>query len=164
MALKPRRGTWAYGDQAHTPVDAARELSWGGPRDPGDWNAVIRTFRDGHTETWWAADATPGWWGPDGTTRPVVATADPVMLPSKATWYFVTNLPRPGGSREDEAPYPAADPDEIVRIHGIRHWIEQSYKQVKVSTATSSIHARALRCRVVIGCDGLLVMMGRPGA
>ncbi|MFI6582896.1 transposase [Embleya sp. NPDC050493] len=75
-ALKPRHGTWAYGDQAHTPVDAARELSWGGLRDPGDWNAVMRTFRDGHTETWWAADATLGWWGPDGTTRLVVATAD----------------------------------------------------------------------------------------
>jgi len=36
MALKPRRGTWAYGADAHTPVDAARELRWGGPEDPGD--------------------------------------------------------------------------------------------------------------------------------
>ncbi|MFJ8745314.1 hypothetical protein ACIRL2_38810 [Embleya sp. NPDC127516] len=73
MALKPRHGIWARGDQAHTPVDAARVLTWGGPRDPGDWNAVIRRFRDGHTETWWAADARLGWWGPDGTTRLVVA-------------------------------------------------------------------------------------------
>src|SRR5258708_6834333 len=38
MALKPRRGTWAYGPDAHTPVDAARALSWGGPDDPGDWH------------------------------------------------------------------------------------------------------------------------------
>jgi SRSO17 transposase len=37
MALKPRRGTWAYGADAHTPVDAARELAWGGPEDPGAW-------------------------------------------------------------------------------------------------------------------------------
>src|SRR6266568_4932704 len=28
MALKPRRGTWAYGPDAHTPVDAARALAW----------------------------------------------------------------------------------------------------------------------------------------
>ena len=35
MALKPRRGTWAYGPDAHTPVDAARALAWGGPGDPG---------------------------------------------------------------------------------------------------------------------------------
>ncbi|MGH7751044.1 MAG: IS701 family transposase, partial [Candidatus Dormibacteria bacterium] len=77
MALRPRRGTWAYGAGAHTPVDAARELAWGGPDDPGDWHPVTRTFRDGHTETWWAADATLGWWGPDGARRLVVATADP---------------------------------------------------------------------------------------
>ena len=31
MALKPRRGTWAYGPDAHTPVDAARALAWDGP-------------------------------------------------------------------------------------------------------------------------------------
>ena len=52
MALKPRRGTWAYGPEAHTPVDAARVLAWGGPDDPRDWQPVTRSFRDGHTETW----------------------------------------------------------------------------------------------------------------
>jgi hypothetical protein len=97
MALKPRRGIWAYGADAHTPVDAARALAWGGPADPRDWQAVTRAFRDGHTETWYAADATLGWWGPDGARRLVVATADPGALPAKATWYLVTNLPRPGG-------------------------------------------------------------------
>src|SRR5213595_2489377 len=75
MALKPRRGTWAYGADAHTPVDAARALAWHGPGDPGDWQAVTRTFRDSHTERWFAADARLGWWGPDGFTRLVVATA-----------------------------------------------------------------------------------------
>ncbi|MFJ8747452.1 hypothetical protein ACIRL2_50005 [Embleya sp. NPDC127516] len=77
MALRPRHGTWARPDQAHTPVDAARVPTWSGSRNPGDWRAVIRTFRDRHTETWWAAYATLGWWGPDGTTRLVVATTDP---------------------------------------------------------------------------------------
>lgn len=52
MALKPRRGTWAYGPDAHTPVDAACRLAWNRPEDPGDWHAVTRAFRDGHTETW----------------------------------------------------------------------------------------------------------------
>src|SRR5712692_5246785 len=80
MALKPRRGTWAYGPDAHTPVDAARALAWGGPDDPGDWHPVTRAFRDGHTETWWAADATLGWWGPDGARRLVVATAGPAEI------------------------------------------------------------------------------------
>ena len=78
-----------------------RILAWHGPDDPGDWQPVTRVFRDGHTETWWAADATLGWWGPDGTTRLVVATADPGTLPGKATWYLATNLPRPGGQDRD---------------------------------------------------------------
>ena len=110
MALKPRHGTWAYGADAYTPADAARALAWHGPADPGDWQAVTRTFRDGHTETWYAADATLGWWGPDGFTRLVVATADPGTLPDKATWYLATNLPRPGGPREADSPHPAGGP------------------------------------------------------
>ena len=32
-----RRRSWAYGADAHTPVDAARDLAWAGPDDPGDW-------------------------------------------------------------------------------------------------------------------------------
>ena len=50
MALRPRRGTWARAADAHTPVEAARALAWGGPDDPGDWHPVTRTFRDGHAE------------------------------------------------------------------------------------------------------------------
>ncbi len=143
MALKPRRGTWAYGEDAHTPVDAARELRWGGPEDPGDWTAVSRTFRDGHAETWWAADARLGWWGPDDARRLVVATADPGTLPGKATWYLVTNLPRPDGPREAGSPHPAADLAEIVRIYGIRHWTEQSYKQVKDELGWADFQVRS---------------------
>jgi hypothetical protein len=143
MALKPRRGTWAYGPDAHTPVDAARELAWGGPDDPGDWQAVTRTFRDGHGETWWAADATLGWWGPDGARRLVVATADPATLPAKASWYLVTSLPRPGGPREAGSLHPAAPLAEIVRIYGIRNWIEQSYKQVKDELGWADFQVRS---------------------
>src|SRR6266571_806412 len=143
MALKPRRGTWAYGPDAHTPADAARALAWHGPDDPGDWQEVTRTFRDGHTQTWWAADARLGWWGPDGLTRLVVATADPGTLPDKATWYLATNLPRPGGPREADSPHPAAELAEIVRIYGIRHWIEQGYKQVKDQLGWADFQVRS---------------------
>ena len=57
MALKPRRGTWAYGRGAHTPVDEARALAWNGPADPGVWRPVTRAFCDGHAETSHAAGA-----------------------------------------------------------------------------------------------------------
>ena len=156
MALKPRRGTWAYGPDAHTPVDAARTLAWGGPEDPGDWQPVTRTFRDGHEETWWAADARLGWWGPDEARRLVVATADPGTLPAKATWYLVTNLPRPGSPREADSLYPAADLAEITRIYGIRHWIEQSYKQVKDELGWADFQVRSdlaiRRHQVLVNC------------
>ena len=143
MALKPRRGAWAYGADAHTPVDAARELAWGGPDAPGDWHPVTRAFRDGHTQTWYAADATLGWWGPDGARRLVAATADPGTLPPKATWYLVTNLPRPGSPREAASIHPPADLAEVVRIYGIRHWIEQSYKQVKDELGWADFQVRS---------------------
>ena len=156
MALRPRRGTWARAADAHTPVDAARELAWDGPEDPGDWRPVTRTFRDGHAETWYAADAKLGGWGPDGARRLVVATADPATLPAKATWYLVTNLPRPGGPREAGSPHPAADLAEIVRIYAIRNWIEQSYKQVKDELGWADFQVRSdiaiRRHQVLVNC------------
>jgi SRSO17 transposase len=78
LALKPRKGIWAPADEPHTPVAAARELGWGGPVRPGPWRRITRRFRDGHTETWWAADATSAagartgttdWWWPPPTPR-----------------------------------------------------------------------------------------------
>src|SRR6516164_7242074 len=143
LALKPRHGTWAYGADAYTPADAARALAWDGPEDPGDWRPVTRAFRDGHTQTWWAADATLGWWGPDGFTRLVAATADPGTLPDKATWYLATNLPRPGGPREAGSPHPAASLAEIVRIYSVRNWIEQGYKQVKDELGWADFQVRS---------------------
>ena len=143
MALKPHRGTWACRENAHTPVDAARGLPWGGPDEPGGWQPVTRAFHDGRTETWWAAGATLGWWGPDGARRMVVAATDPDALPDKATWYLVTNLPRPGGPRGEESPWPPASLAEVVRIYGLRHWVEQSYKQVKDELGWADFQVRS---------------------
>ena len=40
LALKPGRGTWAPADQAHTPVEAARDLGWRSPTRPGRWRRI----------------------------------------------------------------------------------------------------------------------------
>jgi DDE superfamily endonuclease len=156
MALKPRRRVWARGPDVHTPVDAARALAWGGPEDPGDWHPVTRIFRDGHAETWWAADARLGWWGPDDARRLVTVTADPGTLPGKATWYLVTNLPRPGGPREAGSPHPAASVAEITRIYSIRNWIEQGSKQVKDELGWADFQVRSdmaiRRHQVLVTC------------
>jgi hypothetical protein len=69
--------------------------------------------------------------GPDQPTRLIVATTDPAALPAASTWYLTTNLPRPGSPRAAASPLPAADLAEVVRLYGLRMWVEQSYKQVK---------------------------------
>jgi len=43
----------------------------------------------------------------------------------------------------DDSPHPAADLAEITRIYGIRHWIEQSYKQVKDELGWSGFQVRS---------------------
>ncbi|WP_254647682.1 transposase [Streptomyces sp. GbtcB6] len=84
-AIKPHRGTWAPADQPHTPVEAAHALIWRHAKHPGDWTPVERHFRDGHTETWRAADARLGGYRPDSPCRLAMATTDPAGLPERAT-------------------------------------------------------------------------------
>jgi SRSO17 transposase len=140
LALKPRKGTWAPADAAHTPVEAAGELDWQGPRKPGRWRRIQRRFRDGHTETWWAADAQLGGWGPDRRLRLVVATTDPAKLPGHSSWYLLTNLPRPATRRAQQA-----NLGDIVRLYGLRNWVEQGYKQVKGELGWADFQVRTDR-------------------
>ena len=126
MALKPRRGTWAYGPDAHTPVDAARALAWNGPDDPGDWQPVIRAFRDGHAETWYAADAALGWWG---RTAP-------------GAWWQPPPTPgpcprRPPGTWSPACPGPAARAKQTALIQ------RQSWLRSCGSTASGTGSSRA---------------------
>ncbi|MEU2870251.1 hypothetical protein ABZ769_13765 [Streptomyces olivoreticuli] len=104
---------------------------------------MTRTFRDGNTSAWWAADARLGWWGPDGVIRLVVATTDPATLPETSTWYLATNLPRPGSPHEEHSRHPAAGLTEVVRLYGLRHWVEQSYKQVKDELGWADFQVRS---------------------
>ncbi len=131
LGLKPSHGTWALEEDPHTPKEAAQAVPFHGPDDPGAWVKVERRFRDGHTETWWAAELTLGGYGPDKTTRLVAATTDPATLPEVSTWYLSTILPRPGSPQAQEWPVAPADLAEVVRLYGLRNWVEQSYKQAK---------------------------------
>ncbi len=73
----------------------------------------------------------------------MAVTADPATLPDKATWYLVTNLPRPGGPREADSPHPAAGLAEITRIYAIRNWTGQGYKQVKDELGWADFQVRS---------------------
>jgi hypothetical protein len=143
LALKPQKGSWAPAEAVHSPVEAAQALRWGGPDAPGDWTRVVRRFRDGHEEVWWAAEPTLGRWGPNGRHRLVVATTDPATLPALSTWYLLTNLPRPGSPRAAESPLAPAALAEVVRLYGLRLWVEQSYKQVKGELGWADFQVRA---------------------
>jgi hypothetical protein len=147
LAVKPRKGVWAPAEEAHTPREAAAELAWTSPSQPGDWTPVTRRFRDGHTQTWWAADAKlpAAGWGPDRRIRLVVATTDPATLPKLTTWYLATNLPRPGRHRRARAPFLAADLAEVVRLYSLRNWVEQGYKQVKHELGWADFQVRSDR-------------------
>jgi hypothetical protein len=143
VALKPSSGILAPADAVHTPEEAARELPWGGPDEPGDWTPVVRRFRDGHEETWWAADLRYGPYGPGRARRVVVATTDPATLPPLTTWYLATNLPHPDAPTADGAPFSPADLTEIVRLYGLRNWVEQGYKQLKQELGWADFMVRA---------------------
>jgi SRSO17 transposase len=84
LALKPRRGTWAPADAAHTPVEAAAELGWRGPadRDAGDASSVASATgmpRPGGPPTRRSAAGAPtgrcGWWWQRPTRRGCPGTA-----------------------------------------------------------------------------------------
>jgi SRSO17 transposase len=145
VALKPSQSTWVPEDPRHTPKEVAQEVRWAGPEAPGDWTPVERQFRDGHTEIWWAAELTWAGYGPEQTVRLIVATTDPATLPEKSTWFLATNLPAPGSPRAEEWPVPPADLAEVVRLYGLRTWVEQSYKQVKQELGWADFQVRADR-------------------
>ena len=59
-------------------------------------------------------------YGLDKEKHAICATTDPNTLPEMSTWYLTTNLARER--------FPLS---EIVRLYGLRNWVEQSYKQMK---------------------------------
>lgn len=134
----------------------ARGAGWKDAKQPGQWRKVERSFRDGHTEEWWALEVTVGPYGPEKTHRAFVVSTDPNELPDISTWYLVTNLPAPGSEGAGaEGALQAATLEEVVRLYGLRMWIEQSYKQVKHSLGWSQYQVRsdlAMRRHWVLVC------------
>ncbi|MDX3583382.1 hypothetical protein PV740_16770 [Streptomyces europaeiscabiei] len=74
-----------------------------------------------------------------------MATTDPARLPPKATWYLATNLPHPDAPHAATGPHPPAALAEIIRLYGLRPWIEQSYKQIKDELGWADFQVRSDR-------------------
>jgi SRSO17 transposase len=143
LALKPSHAWWHPVGEIGSLAAAAEAAGWVGADEPGSWVAVERTFRDGHRERWWALEVETGPYGPDRVQRAVVVTTDPAVLPDLATWYLVTNLPASETARAQASPHAPADLAELVRLYGLRMWVEQSYKQVTHSLGWSDYQVRS---------------------
>ncbi len=144
LALQPSHAWWHPIGTPGSLWEIAAAAVWEDAGHPGAWIPVERTFRAGHTERWWALEIVAGPYGPAKATRAVVATTDPMTLPESSTWYLVTNLPAPDPERH-ESMHPAADVAEIVRLYGLRIWVEQSYKQVKQGLGWAQYQVRSDR-------------------
>jgi DDE superfamily endonuclease len=131
VARKPSHSWWAPVAAIGAVWEVAAAGGWAGPDTPGHWNAVERVFRDGRQETWWALEGEAGPYGPHRTRRLVIATPDPATLPETATWYLATTLP-----------LATADVAEVVRLYGLRNWVEQQYKHIKRSLGWSQYQVR----------------------
>jgi hypothetical protein len=147
LALKPSHSWW----HKEGTIGALWEVAEGGAgwkdeSEPGEWVEVVRAFRDGHEESWWALEVKAGPYAPERGQRAFVVSTDPEGLPDLGTWYLVTNLPAPDSERarrEEGALLPAADLAEVVRLYGLRMWVEQSYKQVKHALGWSQYQVRS---------------------
>lgn len=145
LAVKPSHGWYLpTGGARQTVEQLAREAIWNGEDSPGEWVALRRSFRDGHTEKWWAFEP-KGWPFEAGRRRRlVVATTDPATLPELTTFYLLTNLASPEGEREaGDRELGTSDLAEVSRLYALRSWIEQSYKQVKNSLGWAHYQVRS---------------------
>ncbi len=75
----------------------------------------------------------------------MVATTDPQTLPDLTTWYLVTNLPAPTSCPVTAHQLAEACLEEVIRLYGLRMWVEQSYKQVKHTLGWSQYQVRSDR-------------------
>jgi len=143
LALKPSHEWWHPVRAIGSFQEAARAARWKSPEQPGRWIKVTRTFRDGSSQEWWALEVITGPYGPSKRERVVIATTDPLTLPELTTVYLVANLPAPGSQQAADSELAAASLEEVVRLYGLRMWVEQSYKQVKHALGWSQYQVRS---------------------
>jgi hypothetical protein len=142
LALKRRRGVWASGDQAPTPSmlpgrwpGVAPTIPATGPRWPAP-SATDTPPPGGPPTRSWAGGARtgrPGWWWRPPTRLPCPRRPPGIWPPTCPTRI----------AHAAHSPHRPADLAELVRLYGIRNWIEQSYKQVKDELGWADFQVRS---------------------
>ena len=153
LSLKRSHCWWHLAGEVGSLLEAARLASWNEATKEGDWQPVVRTFADGHEETWYALEVKTKAYHPEKSIRAVVATTDPSLLPEANTWFLMTNLPAPdsvrasqssqGQSSQGQSSLAPADLGEVVRLYSLRNWVEQGYKQVKHALGWAQYQVRS---------------------
>ena len=142
--------------------EAALAAGWKSADEPGQWVKVVRLSATGTQRRVVGAGGGGGTLRPRESAASVVATTDPERLPDRSTWYLTTNLPAPGSERETESDLAPASVAEVVRLYGLRMWVEQSYKQVKHALGWSDYQVRsdiAIRRHWQLVCLRVLVLL-----
>jgi DDE superfamily endonuclease len=100
LALKESHSWWHREGTIGALWEAALAAGWKDAEEPGHWRKVMRAFRDGHHEEWWALEVEAGPYSPEKAQRAFVVSTDPERLPRLSTWYLTTNLPAPSDRSE----------------------------------------------------------------
>ncbi len=82
-------------------------------------------------------------YSPEESVRLIAVSTDPATLPANSSWYLTTNLPAPDSNRAQKSELSPANLEEVVRLYGLRMWVEQSYKQVKGELGFSDFQVRS---------------------
>jgi hypothetical protein len=149
LALKESHSWWHKEGTIGALWEAALATGWKNAEESGRWRKVTRALRDGHDEEWSTLEVEAGPYSPEKAhRRALVVSTDPERLPRLGTWYLTTNLLAPGfgEAREGEGEAPPLSPAsvaEVVRLYGLRMWVEQSYKQVRHALGWSEYQVRS---------------------
>jgi hypothetical protein len=142
LALKPSHCWWHLEGDIGCVGEVAQAHHWE-EKAPGSWVKLIRSFRDGHRQVWWALEAQAGPYGVNRSQRLIIATTDPLSLPEPNTWYLVTNLPAPSAKSSQGAMRAQASLAQVIRHYSLRVWVEQSYKQLKGALGWAQYQVRS---------------------
>lgn len=74
LSLKKSHCWWHMKGTIGALWEAALAAGWEGAEEPGKWTKVMRTFRDGHREGWWALEVEAGPYGTQRAQRALVLT------------------------------------------------------------------------------------------
>ncbi len=76
LSLKKSHCWWHMEGTIGALWETALATGWEDTEGPGEWTKVVRRFRDGHREVWWALEVEAGPYGKERARRALVVTTD----------------------------------------------------------------------------------------